>query len=67
MWRTSVTIGEMSWLLFGAVLGATAAYAIAVGITVVARLIRLCNSTAAAPNTLASERGSDAPKPRITD
>ena len=62
-----MTLGDMLWLLFGAVLGAAAAYAIPYGISLVARLTRSHNSAAVAPSTPAPERVSDASEPRISD
>src|SRR5688572_28224768 len=63
----SVTFGEMLWLLFGALIGATAAYAIPYAIGLIARLMRPRNSSASAPSTPAPERAADVPKPRISD
>ena len=62
-----MAFGEVLWLLFGAVIGVTTAYAIPYGMTLIARLMRPRNSAAAASSTPAPERVSDAPKPRTSD
>jgi hypothetical protein len=41
-----VSFGEMSWLLFGAVLGGAPTYAIPAAITLIARLMRYRRSAA---------------------
>jgi hypothetical protein len=64
--RASVTFGETSWLLFGAVLGGAATYAMLYGLTLIARLMRACNSAAAA-SSIQPERASHVPEPRISD
>ena len=65
--NTTVTLGEMLWLLFGAVLGAAAAYAIPYGITLVGRLTRSHGSAMVPPSTPAPERVADASKPSVSD
>jgi hypothetical protein len=62
-----VTFGEMSWLLFGAVLGGAPAYAIAAAITLIERLMRSRISAAAPPSTPARERALYALKLRVSD
>jgi hypothetical protein len=58
-----VSFGEMSWLLFGAVLGGAPTYAIPAAITLIARLMRYRRSAARQrPALPAPERASPALK-----